>query len=325
MSDSATPTKWIVTGLVLGGAAVILLVVLLASLRGGGGTEQVDVTTTTRSVAPTTRPATRSSTTAPSDVDESKVTLQVGGTARAATVVAPIDVAPGERLPTVVVLHGLGVNAMAMSRVADWRGAVAEDNFIAVFPQGVSDSWNLGPCCPPANLLGVPDMAFMDSLVAELGRRDDVDPARMYLTGFSNGALLVYRYACEHPGTFAAVAPMAGTNVTGCRPDRPVSLLHQHGDADLVVPYRGGVALGSLLSSAPFPPVEDSVAAWAAADGCATDPTVVTEGQVVRTRWKGCGDDTRVELVRVPGKGHEWPTVDGYDPLTELLGFFGIT
>ena len=148
-------------------------------------------------------------------------------------------------------------------------------SFIAVFPQGVNDSWNMGPCCPPANLIGVADPAFLDALVADMIDRDDVDESRMYLTGFSNGALMVYAYACDHPEVFAAVAPMAGTNVTGCRPDRPVSLLHQHGDADLVVPYGGGVALGSLVSSAPFPSVEDSVAAWAAADGCSAEPTVV--------------------------------------------------
>ncbi len=221
-------------------------------------------------------------------------------------------------------LHGLGVNALAISNAADWRGAVAQDGFIAVFPQGVSDSWNMGPCCPPANLLGVADRAFLGDLVSELAARPDVDAERVYLTGFSNGALMVYALACELPGSFAAVAPMAGTNLTGCAPEEPFSLLHQHSDPDLVVPYSGGLAVGSLLSSAPFPSVPDSVAAWAAADGCAPSPQVDGSDGVERFDWSPCSDGTRVELVRIPGVGHEWPRTDSYDGLDELLRFFGL-
>jgi polyhydroxybutyrate depolymerase len=325
--DASTPTKWIVAGLVLGGVVVISLIVLMASLRDNGGTDSVGPVSTATALPPTTEPADdpRSATTEPGDIVIESLALQVGGIERSSTVISPADVAAGDRLPVVVALHGLGVNADAMSRSADWRGAVARDRFIAVFPQGVNDSWNMGPCCPPANLFGIDDVAFLDTLVGHFTEGDDANASRMYLSGFSNGALMVYTYACARPEVFAAVAPMAGTNVTGCRPSRPVSLLHQHGDADLVVPYGGGVALGSLVSSAPFPPVEDSVAAWASADGCSADPVVRTDAEVVRTEWSGCADSTRVELVKVPGKGHEWLTKGSYDPLEELLGFFGLS
>ena len=325
MSDSTLRTKWVVAGLALGGVVVVSLIVLVASLGGDSGTEQVETTTSTTSttaVPTTTRPSPGPD--EPDDVEVSELTLQVGGAARTAMVIAPAEVGPSERLGSVVVLHGLGVNAMAMSRTADWRAAVAEDRFIAVFPQGVNDSWNMGPCCPPANLLRVADTAFMDDLLATLTAREDVDADRMYLTGFSNGALFSYAYACDHPEAFAAIAPMAGTNVSGCRPERPVSLLHQHGDADLVVPYQGGIALGSVLSAAPFPPVQDSVAAWAAADGCSTAPVVTTGADVVRRSWTDCAAGTRVELVTVPGKGHVWPTNGEFDPLDEMLRFFDL-
>lgn len=327
VADTPTSTKWIVAGLLLGGVVVISLILLVASLGGdGGGTEQLAETTTT-----STTPAPTSSTvrepsppSEPENLEVTRTRLTVGGVERSATVVAPAEIPAGDRLPAVMVLHGLGVNAEAMSRVADWRTAVARDRFVAVFPQGVNDSWNMGPCCPPANLIGVPDTAFLDALVDEVLARDDVDADRLYLTGFSNGALMAYTYACARSDVLAAVAPMAGTNVTGCRPAQPLSLLHQHGDADLIVPFGGGLALGSLVSSAPFPPVRDSVAAWAAADGCGAEPTVTQTDGVERTRWDGCADGTRVELVRIPGKGHEWPTTATYDPLAELLSFFGI-
>lgn len=320
------PTKWIAAGAALVVVIVVCLVIVLLAVASDRSTTTVEPTTSTSSSTTSTTPRPTPSTAAePSDVSVQLSSITVQGRDRTALEIAPAQVAPGTRLPVVVVLHGLGVNAQAMSRTADWRGAVARDGFLAVFPQGVSDSWNLGPCCPPANLLGVPDRAYLDALVAELVARDDVDAERMYLTGFSNGALMVYRYACDRPEVFAAVAPMAGSNVTGCAPPQPVSLLHQHGDADLVVPYGGGIGLGSLVSSAPFPAVRSSVGAWAAADGC-SEPPAVSEGDgVVRTQWSTCADGARVELVTVPGKGHDWLTTPNHDPLEEMLTFFGLT
>ncbi|MHB1139301.1 MAG: CE1 family esterase, partial [Microthrixaceae bacterium] len=240
-------------------------------------------------------------------------------------VVSPLDVAPGERLPVVVALHGLGVDRHALLNAADWRGAVEQDRFVAVFPQGLANSWSMGPCCPPSNLIGVDDVGFLDTVLAEVSARPDVDPSRRYLTGFSNGGVMAYAVACARPDVYVSVAPMAGSNLTGCHPDRPMSLLHQHSDPDVVVPFDGQPTLTQLLSSADFPDVPSSVAAWAAANGCSATPVVeeLSDG-VERTRWTGCGDDTRVELVRIPGRGHLWPEVGGYDGLDEMLRFFDI-
>ncbi len=310
----------------LAAVVAVCVVVLVAALaRDDEGTQQVDPTSTTTTIGTDTTAATTTAPGEPENVSVTEERVQVGATERMFRVIEPADLSPDEEVPVVIVLHGLGLNAMGMSRAADWRGAVAEDRFVAVFPQGVQDSWNMGPCCPPANLVGAQDEAFMDEVVEAMESRDSVDADRMYLTGFSNGALLTYTYTCAHPETFAAVAPMAGTNITGCEPATPVSLLHQHGDADLVVPYAGGVALGSLVSSAPFPPVASSVAAWAQADGCTGEPTVAQGDGVQRTTWSECSDGTRVEMVRVAGKGHAWLRTSEYDPLVEVLRFFGIS
>lgn len=323
-SPETTPTRWVLVGVVLAVVVVGCLVVLVVAFGGGDpGTRSVTSAPTSTSV-PGVGGSSTTAVASDDGVAEQERTLDVGGLSRTALVLAPTDVGPGERLPAVVVLHGMGVSAKAMSNVADWRGAVAEDRFVAVFPQGVDNSWNLGPCCPPASLRGVDDVAFLDAVVAELRSRADIDRERMYLTGFSNGALMVYDYTCERSDVFAAVAPMSGSNVTGCSPTRPVSLLHQHGDLDLVVPYGGGIALGSLVSSAPFPPVESSVAAWAADDGCAPEPTVMSDGPVRRSTWGGCAEGTEVQLVRVSGKGHDWLRSGAFDPLSEMLEFFGL-
>lgn len=317
------PTKWILAALVLGGVVVVAAIVLLAAIRDGDGST-VAVETTTTEAPPVDTTAVEPVDPDEPPVRETQLQVQAGGRQRSALVIEPAAAADGVRRPVVVVLHGLGVSAEGISRAADWRGAVASDGFVGVFPQGVENSWNLGPCCPPANLVNVADRPFLETLIEQLRARDDVDPDRIYLTGFSNGALMTYWMACQRPDLIAAIAPMAGTNLTGCSPDQPVPLLHQHGDVDLVVPYGGGVALGSLVSAAPFPPVEGSVADWAAASGCAEPPARRADGPVERTSWSGCGENGRVELVKVLGKGHDWLTSGGYDPLDELLRFFSL-
>ncbi len=329
MASSRIETKWIVTGVALAAVALAALVVLIVSLVGGdGGTGEVDTTTSSSSTsAPTssTNPTTPPGPTEPDDIVIERVVVRTGLIERAYTVISPKDAPAGERLPVVLALHGLGVDAGAMSTAADWRAAISANDFIAVFPQGLANSWNVGPCCPPANLVGTDDVAFLDQVVDRVLARDDTDPDRLYMTGFSNGALMTYVYACARTDRFAAVAPMSGSNVTGCTPSKPLSLLHQHSDPDLVVPFHGGLALGALVSSAPFPDVPGSVAAWAAADGRDAEPERRSEdGGVERWLWEGCGADTTVELVKVPGIGHVWPRTATYDGLEELLRFFDL-
>ena len=321
MSGRPNRTVWILVAAIV---ALVAVVGVLAALLVFQRSDDAASPTTTPG-----RPTTATSTTTtvpgrPTNVKLEDGTVQQGIIQRQYLVMSPKDVEAGQRLPVVMVLHGLGFDRYAISVEAEWARAVERDRFIAVFPQGVLNSWNAGPCCPPASLAGVDDVGFLDQVTTQLTARPEVDPARLYLTGFSNGGIMTYAMACARPELFAAVAPMAGTNLGGCTPAQPVSLLHMHGDPDPVVPYDGKVTLSQILSSADFPPVPDSVAAWARADGCDPAPRVTEEdGPVTREVWAGCDSGKRVELITYPGNGHTWPTrpVDGLD---ELLRFFDL-
>jgi polyhydroxybutyrate depolymerase len=316
-------------------AAIVAAVVLAGAVAAAAGfavgratrDDGAGTTTTTPTAEPPASSTTAGQTPAGrpdgNGATVAEVTIQQGIIQRQYLVMTPEE-PPADPMPVVVVLHGLGFDRFGISKTADWSSAVVRDDFMAVFPQGVLNSWNAGPCCPPASLVGADDVAFLDQVVTQLEQRPDVDADRLYLTGFSNGAIMTYALACARPTTFAAVAPIAGTNLTGCSPSSPVSLLHLHGDPDPVVPYDGAVVASQLLSSADFPPVADSVAAWARADGCPADPEVTEDpGPVTRTLWDACDGGSRVELVTYPGNGHNWPTgpVDGIE---ELLRFFDI-
>ncbi|HTO01792.1 MAG TPA: prolyl oligopeptidase family serine peptidase [Microthrixaceae bacterium] len=251
--------------------------------------------------------------------------IQAGLIRREYLTVVPEDLRTGEKLPVVLVLHGLGVDRNRMLNSADWRGAVGRDRFVAVFPQGFGNSWNLGPCCPPASLLGLDDMSFIDQVMNRVNSAFEVDPDRTFITGFSAGGLMTYAVVCARPGVYAAMAPMGGSNVLRCKPTKPISLLHQHSDPDPVVPFNGGFGVGQIVSSAPLPSVPETVAEWAAADGCDPNSTVSNgPSGVERFKWSGCSGGTSVELVRLPGRGHEWPRLGNYDGLREALKFFGL-
>jgi len=329
VAERRSSTTTILVVLIVAAAVVLIgLVVLAAQLRQEP--TPLDESPSASATSPTTSaPAsgpTSTTTTTPPRVEVQEHVVSGFLLPREYLTVAPLDVQPGEQLPIVMVLHGLGVDRHAMLNAADWRGAVERDRFLAVFPQGMANSWNMGPCCPPANLLAVDDMAFLDTVLAEVSARPDADAARRYLTGFSNGGVMVYAVACARSDAYLAVAPMAGSNLTGCRPTRPLSLLHQHSDPDPVVPFDGNPTIAQLLSSADFPDVTTSVAAWAAADGCPSTPQVQElDGGIERSTWEPCSDGTRVELVRLPGRGHNWPTTEDYDGLAEMLEFFDIS
>jgi predicted peptidase len=93
--------------------------------------------------------------------------------------------------------------------------------------------------------------AYLDGLMAEIGKLYRVDSSRLYLTGLSMGGEASYRYAVHRPETFAAVAPLAafdarfnpGALDEGFTPiegplDRikGLPMLAIHGADDMVVP-----------------------------------------------------------------------------------------
>jgi polyhydroxybutyrate depolymerase len=338
-------------------ALAVALAVVLAACQSGDDTDAVDEAAPAGAAAP--RTATASAVCEPAltaDSGPNPTTITVDGLEREYVVHVPSGYDGTEPAPLVLNLHGFGGNIASQDTSTGLPEAAGERGYVVVTPQGApldvpDDSpaaasgaafeglafWNFfgsnpgdvtvnGQTVPLADL-ATDDVAFVGALLDTLTDEYCIDPDRTFATGMSNGAGMSTTLGCELGDRFAAIAPVAGVNLSGeCSGDEPVSVLAIHGDADAIAGYDGRALMGFDLGN---PSVPDRMAAWASYDGCEGEPVVddSTAGLVV-TRWSGCDADTDVELWTLAGWGHEWPratapTQPGVVDATEVvLDFF---
>jgi polyhydroxybutyrate depolymerase len=249
---------------------------------------------------------------AQSAATEQRRTLQVDGLSRGYLVYLPSTYQAGRPVPLVFVFHGGGGRASGIAPHTGFSRLAEREGFVAVYPDGLEGRWNDGRGYAATH----DDVGFVHALLDTLQRELSIDPRRVYATGISNGAMFAYRLACDLPGVFAAVAPVAGAMpvdlAPSCRHTEPVSVIAMQGTADPLMPYAGGGVArrrGRVLSA------DQSVVFWATLDGC-TDPVLVMPEEnpapedgtrIRRTIFNGCRDRRGVELYTVVGGGHTWP------------------
>jgi len=236
--------------------------------------------------------------------------ITIGGD-RPARVVLPFD--PSGPLPVVVLLHGYSISGTVQDAYFRTTRRARDNGFALVLPDGTIDDtgnrfWNALPEWM-GRTYALDDVAYILGLVDELAGVIDVDPARIYLVGHSNGAFMAHRIACDAADRITAFVSLAGSGYldpADCVASVPVSLLSVHGDADDTIPYAGTTG---------YPGVVEITERWAARDGC--DITMPTAGdpidadgaipgaetEVVRYDV-GCTTGFDVDLWTIRGGGH---------------------
>ncbi len=229
--------------------------------------------------------------------------LTVGGLPRTFDVHLPANYDPSKATPVVLNFHGLGSNAGQQQAYSKMIAKSDAEGFIAVHPEGTGarQSWNAGYCCEAAVQNNTDDVAFVRAMLDELESRLCVDKDRVFAAGMSNGGFMSHRLACDLSDRIAAVAPVAGYNVTqACAPGRAVPVLHFHGTSDQTVPYEAG-ANG-------FPGVRPSLEAWAQRNGCGATPSESFRmADAHCDSWPSCSGGSEVILCTIDGGGHTWP------------------
>jgi polyhydroxybutyrate depolymerase len=269
------------------------------------------------------------------------VDQRVSGIRRSYYVHVPAGYGIGAPLPVVVALHGAFGTALKFERESGLSLLADREGFLVVYPQGIGFGdlfrhWNSGYCCGKARRINLDDVGFALAAVDDVARRNPVDRGRLYVAGFSNGGMLAYRIAAEHPGIVAAVAVVSGT-IGGvptpnepewsiAPPQRPVAVLAIHGLADANIPFEGGRGAQSHGVSSAIS-VARSMRLWVDADHCGAQPHVesLAQGRVQLQSWSGCRDHTEVVLYSLKNWGHEWPKgnlLGGFDAAGTIWQFF---
>jgi polyhydroxybutyrate depolymerase len=215
-------------------------------------------------------------------------TIDVGGVKRSYLLDVPDSVRPRAPTPVLFDFHGFGHSAAGVWRVSGFKDLAAREGFITVYPDGL-----------PVELLGRSgagwqifslgdnrDVAFTRAVLDDLERTYCVDRARVYATGFSNGAFFSTLLACAMADRFAAVAPVSGGRLTvPCDPRRAVPIIIFHGRQDDVVPVQQA---------------RQARDAWVEKDGCREHASDGCE-------WhRECRDGAEVRYCEADF-GHHWP------------------
>ena len=150
---------------------------------------------------------------------------------------------------------------------------------------------------------------FIDALLDELPRRFPVDPTRIYVTGFSNGAGMAFRLGAELSERFAALAPVAGHCwVAQPRPVVPLPTLYLVGAQDPLIPLEGGEVLSPWSNLPTYkPPVRETLEKWANALGCAVQEVTRSEQNGVQRLHYESATGVELTAYLIAGLGHHWP------------------
>lgn len=216
--------------------------------------------------------------------------------------------------PLVVCLHGAGGWPAQQMELSEWNRLAESQRFIVVYPSGIDTSgpriWHVESGNSLRN-----DVTFIAQLIDKLEADYNVDPARIYANGISNGGGMAFVLSCTLSNRLAAVGMVAAAQTLPwkwCTDDRPVPMIAFHGTADTMVPYNGGM---SWVSPGPFPAVSRWAANWARRNRCEPTPVEsLAAPDVTRIEYTNCAADAAVVLYTIKGGGHSWP---GGKPMPE--------
>lgn len=213
--------------------------------------------------------------------------------------------------------------------------------FIAVYPQAIDRHWNDGRKSEKFldHDAKINDVAWIETLIANLKGRYAVDARRIYAVGISNGGMFTQRLAIELGRHFAAVASLTAQipePLAGAKPATAVSVLLINGTRDPFVPYEGGNVIPQLfprLAQVRKPvdrgrviSTDRTIAFWIEQNGTHAKGVVTplldrdkTDGCTAeRIEWRNPKLNLSVVLYKVIGGGHTWPGGQQYLPVRTI-------
>lgn len=137
-------------------------------------------------------------------------------------------------LPVLLHFHGWQRQGSLVVNHARIASATRTRGVLLVAPNGAARTWNFWTS-------DTDDVGFAARVLEDVAKRYPVDPDQIYVSGYSYGSAMAWRYVCENGEDVAALLAIAGTlpQETTC-PEEPQQVRHVHGLADTVMQFPMG-------------------------------------------------------------------------------------
>lgn len=198
-------------------------------------------------------------------------------------------------LPVLMHFHGwmrTGALPVSHRRIS---GATRRRGVLLLAPNGQNKTWDFWNS-------DTEDVAFAARVLEDAARRYPIDRSRIYVSGYSYGSAMAWRYVCENGDDVAALLAVSGTirQSESCG-QAPREVRHVHGLRDTVMDFPLGQG-----GDTTYP-----VSLWRDRLGCGEGRRAgawqaVSFLQFDRTEWTDCDGDSKVTLDVHPG-GHFIP------------------
>lgn len=248
-----------------------------------------------------------------------KVHLSVGGFDRTFFLATPHNVVPQEPLPLVFFFHGAGGTSLMAAKTYHWSEKGDAEHFFVIYPQGLPfqphkmDSFIFNPNVWRDGRHGlgldseVNDLDFFTKMLAWTQDNLPINPHRLYVTGFSNGAGMTFTLGAKFSDRIAAIAPVASHCVIPIEKlTRPLPVFYLTGTEDPLNPLAGGPVRLPWGTTTSHPPTQESIDLWVRLNGCSPTPQILEQDQN-DTVLRYAGDRADVFFTKVNGLGHHWP------------------
>ena len=253
-------------------------------------------------------------------------------------IINPSNLNSDNQLPLLISLHGGADYADANMQYTGFLDIINEKGFVAIFPQGTvaagkgDTGWYAGGDCTN---LEVCDLSFIERLIDYSIEDLNIDKNRVYVSGFSNGAFMVYTLACFLSNKVAAFAPVSGSmspdDYQICNPQRPIPVIHIHGTSDDSIPIQGNDYVTPLQQVSSYLSSLNNCSQNSIINGEDTNEDGYAWYSEISSN---CNQGVIVNFTYLDNFGHSWPStesgkgggadIDGASFIWEFLSTYDI-
>ncbi len=134
-------------------------------------------------------------------------------------------------LPVLLHFHGWGRQGSLIVKHGRISGHTKRRDVLLLAPNGRRRSWDFWDA-------GSADVGFAEAVIEDAARRYPIDRDQIYVSGYSYGAAMAWRYACENGEGVAGLLAVSGTlRADETCPEHPRHIRHVHGLKDGVLGF----------------------------------------------------------------------------------------